>query len=83
MDEQAPIEALLAEYRKIVGAVRDASITLNGACPDSKETLKSATHLMMAMLPSNHCCEIFPDDDEETIDGEGWKKGRTIEEDDE
>lgn len=83
MDEQAPIEALLAEYRKIVGAVKQATVDLTPVSGTPQDALKSATHLMMAMLPSNHCCEIFPDDDEETIDGEGWKKGRTIEEDDE
>lgn len=79
MDDQAPIDALLAEYRKIVGAVKQAAVDLTPNF-EPQDALQSATHIMMAMLPSNHCCEIFPDDEEE-IDGEGWKKGGIVEDD--
>lgn len=73
--EDNGLDHLLDDYKKVVAAVKQAAMDLSPVCGSKKEeAAKIASHLMMALLPSNSSFDFCPECDVPE-EGDEWKHG--------
>ena len=72
--EDNGLDHLLDDYKKVVAAVKDAAAELVAVTGKREEAAKIASHLMMALLPSNSSFDFCPECDVPE-EGDEWKHG--------